>query len=379
MQLSSLPRSLAALCSLFVGLCLPLAASAQIRIGQTSGLTGPVEASVNEINLGARLLIDAVNKSGGISGQKIEWVSLDDNFQVPRAVENARKLISDPSIVCLFLNRGTPHAQALMPLLVEGRVPLLAPSTGAAVLHTPVHPYIFNVRATYQIEAERVVQHLGMGGLEHVGVLYVGDSFGEDAVQGATRVFRAAGKEPAFVLAIDRVKPDYTLAVEKILATKPLGVLIIGAPTSVAAGVSALRAAGSSVTVATLSNNAAKGFVAALRGNAKGVIVGQAFPSERRLAIPMIAEASRLASAADVKQLTPAMIEGFAGAKVLVEALRRAAQERGGVTRSSLHAALESFDEVDIGGMKISYSSTDHTGLKFTDLSIIDAEGNFRR
>ena len=372
-------RALAALCSLLLGCCMPALGLAQIRIGQTTGLTGPVAASTREVGTGARLYIDEVNRQGGVSGQLIELVSLDDGFQVERAVENARRLIDDPSIVSLFLNRGTPHAQAIMPLLTAGRIPLVAPSTGAAVMHTPVHPYIFNVRPTYQQEAERVVRHLGMAGMEHVGVLYVDDSFGEDAVQGAMRAFKAAGKEPALLMAIDRIKPDYRKAVQAILARKPLGVLIVGSPVSLSAGVAALREAGSTVTVATLSNNAARGFVTALGSNAKGVIVSQVFPSEQRLAIPMIAEASRLAHDRGVQPLTPAMLEGFAGAKVLVEGLRRAAQERGGVTRANLRDALESIDHFDLGGMTLSYSPSDHTGLHFTDLSIIDRAGNFRR
>lgn len=352
--------------------------SAQIRIGQTSGFTGAVAASVNEINQGAKLYLDFVNEEGGINGQKIELVSLDDKFQVPNAVENAKKLIADPRVVALFLNRGTPHAQALLPLLESGRIPLIAPSTGAMVLHEPVQPYIFNVRATYQREAEKVVRHLGMGGLERVAVLYVDDTFGEDAIKGAFKVFQEAQKQPAVVAKIDRVKPDYTQAVAAIQQSKPLGVLIVGSQASVVAGVRALRAAGSGATVATLSNNAASGFIKALGENAQGVIVSQVFPSERSLKVAMISEAARLA-VNNKLQLTPAMIEGYAGAKVLVAGLRKAAKDSKEINRASLKRALETFNRVDIGGFEVTFSPTDHTGLDFADLSYIGADGSFRR
>lgn len=359
------------------------AAIAQIRIGQTSGFTGPVAGSVGEINIGAKLYLDLVNAEGGVAGQQIELVSLDDKNQVPLAVENAKQLIADPKVVTLFLTRGTPHAQAILPLLAEGGVVLLAPSTGAMMLHQPVNPWVFNVRTTYQAEAERVVRHLGMGGLDKVAICYVDDSFGSDALQGATKVFKEANKIPAVNQAIDKFKPDYSACVQQVVATKALGVLMIGTPVSVAAGVNALRAAGSIVTVATLSNNAAMGFVKELGGNATGVVVSQVFPSERKLAAPMIAEAARLASARNIKQLTPAMIEGFAAAKVLVIGLRRASEAtKGTVTRASLKRALETFHRVDIGGgmgMDLSYSPTDHSGLDFVDLSYVTTEGWFRR
>ena len=122
-------------------------AAAQIRIGQTSGFTGPVAGAVAEINVGAKLYLDSVNEEGGISGQQIELVSMDDQNQVPLAAENARKLIADSRTVALFLTRGTPHAQAILPLLAESQIVLLAPSTGAMVLHKPVNPWVFNVRA----------------------------------------------------------------------------------------------------------------------------------------------------------------------------------------------------------------------------------------
>jgi len=354
-------------------------AVAQIRVGQTSGFTGPAAAAVADIAVGAKLYLDHINAEGGINGQQIELVSLDDKNQVPIAAENAKKLIADPKVVTLFLTRGTPHAQAILPLLAEGQIALLAPSTGAVALHKPVNPWVFNVRATYQAEAERVTRHLGLAGLEKVGVVYVNDSFGEDAAQGALKVFKDSGKVPALTLTLDKFKPDYSAVVAKALETKPLGILIIGTSSSVAAGVKALRAAGSAATLATLSNNAATGFVKELGDQAAGVIVSQVFPSERRLAVPMIAEAARLATAKNVKQLTPAMIEGFAAAKVLVVGLKRAAGKDKDVTRASFKRALESFNRVDLGGQEVSYSTSDHTGLDFVDLSIIGPDGTFRR
>jgi ABC-type branched-subunit amino acid transport system substrate-binding protein len=355
------------------------AALAQIRIGQTSALTGPASAAVNEINTGAKLYLNFVNADGGINGQKIELVSLDDNNKAPAAAENATKLISDERVVALFLSRGTPQTQAMLPQLAQGKIALIAPSTGAMALHSPVNPWVFNVRASYQREAEAVVRHLGLTGLDKVALLYVNDSFGEDAIQGAMKVFNEAKIKPAMMQALDREKPNYVALIPQLTELKPLGVLIIGSPTSTIAGIKAIRGAGLRTTVATLSNNAAGGFIAGLGEDANSVIVSQVFPSERRLAVPMIAEASRLAAAQKVSHLTPAMIEGYAASKVLVAGLRRAEKENKVITRQSLKRALESLDRFDLGGLEITYSPTDHTGLDFADLSMIGPDGTFRR
>ena len=112
-------------------------APAQILIGQTAGMTGSVAASVNETIGGAQLLIDAANAQGGIHGEKIEVLRMDDGFDVKRASENARVLIEEKKVAALFMSRGTPHSQAIIPWLDKHDVALIGPSTGAMVLHKP--------------------------------------------------------------------------------------------------------------------------------------------------------------------------------------------------------------------------------------------------
>jgi ABC-type branched-subunit amino acid transport system substrate-binding protein len=351
-------------------------AAAQIVIGQTAGFSGPVAAGVKETTDGAKLYFDSVNARGGINGQSLELVSLDDKFEPKLAAENARKLITEKNIVALFLVRGTPHTQAIAPVLAEFRVPLVAPSTGAMALHKPVNPFIFNVRATYQREAERAIRHLSLIGIERIAVLHVDDSFGADAVVGAMAGFTAVGKQPSAVEKFDRSKPDFSTIAPALAKANTQAVLFIAAGAVVADGVKALRTAGSSAQIVTLSNNAAGGFITQMGEYARGTIVTQVFPYERSIASPIVKEAVELAKGKGLDAVSPAMMEGYAGAKVLVEALRRAGPNP---TREKLLASLNGLHKYDIGGMEVSFSSTDHSGLDFADLSIIGADGKFRR
>lgn len=350
-------------------------AAAQIRIGQSAGFTGAVAGSVGEATTGARLVLDTVNAHGGINGQKVELISLDDKFDPKLTVENTRKLIGQ-GVTALFLNRGTPHSQAILPLLKEGRVPLVGPSTGAMVLRKPVQPWVFNVRATYQREAERLIQHLGQVGVERIAIVQVDDTFGADAVIGALNGFTALSRKPTVHVKYDRSKPDFAPIIPKVVATDPQAVLFIGSGTAVIDGMKALRQAGSRAQLLTLSNNASGGFVKGLGPLAHGTIVSQVLPYERSLSTPIVKEAIEMAKARGAGELTPAMLEGVVAAKVLVEGLRRAGKSPTG---ESLQKALESFKRVDIGGLEISFSPGDHTGLNYADLSIIGANGKFLR
>ncbi len=347
---------------------------ADIRIGQTAGQTGTVAASVLEANQGAKLYFDAVNARGGVQGEKIQLISLDDKFDPKLAADNARQLI-DQGVVALFLNRGTPHSQAIMPLLAEHKVPLVGPCTGAMVLHDPVHPWLFNVRAPYRREAERAIAHLSLIGVDRIAIVHVDDSFGADAVGGALKGLSAVHKQPLALEKYDRSKPDFGPIMPKIIATNPQAVMFIGSGTAVVDGMKALRAAGSRAQMVTLSNNASAGFIKDLGPVARGVVVSQVFPYERSIASPLVKEALELAKAAKV-ELTPSVIEGFVSAKVLVEGLRRASPHP---TRDKLRRALETINHYDLGGLELSFSPTDHTGLDYADLSIVGPDGRFQR
>jgi len=353
---------------------LSVGAQAQITIGQTAGHTGTVAASVKEATQGAKLYFDIVNAGGGVNGQKLMLVSMDDKFDAKLAVSNAKALI-DQGAIALFLNRGTPLTQAIMPLLTEHRIPLVAPSTGAMVLHRPVHPWLFNVRATYQREAERSIEHLSLIGVERIAIVQVDDSFGEDAVVGALAGLAKVNKAAVAHEKYDRAKPDFGPLVPRLLAKEPQAVLFIGSGTAVVQGMKAVRAAGSSAQLVTLSNNASAGFIKDLGDIGYGVIVSQVFPYERSIAKPVIKEALEAAQKAGV-ELTPTTIEGYVSAKVLVEGLKRAGKQP---TRASLRDALENMGRYDLGGIDVGYNAKDHSGLDYVDLAIIDRTGKFRR
>ncbi len=352
---------------------LGLGAHAQILIGQTAGFSGPVAAGVKETTEGAKLYIDTVNAKGGINGQKIELISLDDKFEPKLAAENAQKLI-DQNVVALFLNRGTPHTEAIIPLLDKHGVPLIAPSTGAMSLHQPLKKHVFNVRATYQREAEKAITHLATIGMNKLAVVHVDDSFGLDGLAGAQKGLAAAKLTPVVLEKFDRSKPDFSKIAPAIAQSGAQAVLMIASGSAVVDGLKALRAAGSSAQVVTLSNNASGGFIKSLGDNARGVIVSQVFPHS--IAYGLVKEAQDLARAKGSNEVSPAMLEGFAAAKVLVEGLRRAGPKP---SRERIQAALEGLNKFDIGGLEVNFSPQDHTGLDFADLAIITADGRFRR
>ena len=65
-----------------------------------------------------------------------------------------------------------------MPVLTEAKVPLVGPFTGAELLRAPVNRYIFNVRASYYDETEKIVEQLVSTGNKKIAVFYQDDNYG---------------------------------------------------------------------------------------------------------------------------------------------------------------------------------------------------------
>lgn len=363
-----------------VWMCAAAGAAAQgvtateIVIGQTSSFSGAIGGEVREQTEAAKLYIDTVNASGGVHGRKIRLVSLDDAFDPKRAAQNARTLI-DKGVFALFLTRGTPQNEAILPIIKETGTPLIAPSTGATILHEPVNPLVFNVRTRYQTEAERAIAQLAAQGMTRIAIVHVGDSFGKDCLVGFATGFKKAGLEPVGVFSYDRQKGDTSDAAAKVIELKPQAVVTAGHSKPLSSLVKAVRAAGlGGMQIVTLSNLSSQSFLKDLGDAKHGVIVMQVFPNPTRDLTRIAMELRQLAAGKPEVVVSHMALEGFVGAKVLVEGLKRAGRQP---TRASLLAALESMREYDLGGLKLSFAPTSHSGLTFVDASIINRNGKF--
>lgn len=349
-------------------------AQGSLRVGMVAGFTGPVAGIVQESAEGARLYFDAVNAQGGLKGQNIELLTQDDKYDPATAAAGARSLAAQ-GVVALMLSRGTGPTEALLPVLKENRLPLVAPATGASSLREPLQPWVYHLRASYQREAERAVRHLAGIGVKRITIVQVNDPFGNDAGKGAIKGLDDARLRAMSHLRFDRNKPDLAPTMQAIAKAGIEAVVLIGPAYAVVEGVHALRAAGSTAHVATLSNNASSDFVKQLGDNARGIVVTQLLPYERSTANPLVREALSLAKAAGKSELTPAQLEGFAAAKLVVEALKRAGKD---LTREGFAKALDGA-RLDLGGLQVHYTEKDHNGLEFTDVSIVGPDGKFWR
>ncbi len=344
-----------------------------ILIGQTVGISGQIAGPVKEMMAGANAYFSAINKAGGVHGRKIELRSLDDKFDPALAAANAETLIKKEHVLALFQSRGTPHTEAILPLLAANKLPLIAPSTGAMVFHQPLSPYIFNVRAKYQDEVAKAIQQFSTVGINRIALVHVDDTFGRDGLAGFEKAMAKQKLTAVSINKFDRVKPDLDVLVHSVIQSDPQALVIIGSALTTADIIKKVRAQSASLRLMTLSNNASQSFVDALGNAGHGVMMSQIMPSPSTLS-NLLGKEFKIMAAANGVSASYAAMEGFVGAKVLVEGLKRSGKN---LSREGLIKALESIHKFDLGGLMVNYGEQDHSGSEFVELTMISKSGKF--
>ena len=348
----------------------------EIRLGASAVLSGPLGSQTREYGQGSRLYFDAVNAAGGVNGRKISYTTLDDGFDVQRAVDNTRKLVKDDAIFMVYHNTGTAHTAAILPLLEESRTIVFGPVTGATGFRAKFNPLMFHVRASYAHEAQRIVSQLRLSGVSRVAVLYQDDGFGNALLAELKQA--AQGEKMSFVgeVKVDAKQQDFSAAAAQIERLAPQAVILGTAGTTFTSCIKAvLKTAvkpgfyGFSVVSLDVVNHE-------LKEQARGIILAQIMPSLRNSTIPAVAEYHKLLQeSAPGATPSASQFEGFVHAKVLVSGLRRAGRN---LSSESFIKAMESGGDLRFGQFVARYSPHSHNGSSYVELAIIDNAGQLR-
>ncbi|MEY4580741.1 MAG: hypothetical protein RL701_5444 [Pseudomonadota bacterium] len=159
--------------------------SNEIKLGQTMPYSGPASA-YGTIGKLEQAYIKMVNDEGGISGKKINLISLDDSYAPPKTVEQVRKLVEEENVVAIFQPLGTAPNSAIQKYLNAKKVPQLFASTGATRWGDPEHfPYTIGFNPSYQLEGKTYAKHiLANHPKSKIAVLYQNDDYGKDLLKG---------------------------------------------------------------------------------------------------------------------------------------------------------------------------------------------------
>ncbi|HEX4797806.1 MAG TPA: ABC transporter substrate-binding protein [Burkholderiales bacterium] len=345
-----------------------------ILLGQSAAFSGPAAQLGIQMNLGTKAYFDYVNAQGGVHGRKIVLKTRDDRYEANLCIENTKKFIDEDKVFALVSYVGTPTTGAAMPIITAARVPLVGPFTGAELLRTPVNRYIFNVRASYYDETEKIVEQLVSTGNRNIAVFYQDDSYGQAGLKGVEIAMTKRGMKISALGKVERNTIKVEEAVKAINAVQPDGVVMISAYTSIAEFVRQMKKVGSTTQFHNVSFVGSKALADALKDEGYGVAISQVVPFPWSPSVPIVKEYQQVLAQAGNRDFNFSSLEGYIVGKVMVDGLKRAGRD---LTRERLVAALEATSNVDLGGFVVSFSPTSHSGSKFVDLTMIGRAGKF--
>lgn len=352
------------------------AQESQIVLGQSTDLTGPLGELGSAMHQGAQAAFAAVNARGGIQGRSIVLNTLDDQYDVQKGLANVKQLMADPNTFALFNCMGTANVEAMLPMVLESGIPFFAPFTGAQLSRVPQRN-VFNIRASYAEEAEKLVQHLNTLGIKRIAIAYQANSFGKEVFNATQRSMAKLGLPEGPSATVENNASDAATAAAKIAQAQPEAVLIGLAGKPAMEFVKSFRALRRGTSLYGLSVLGTSANIAALGADGVGMALTQVMPLPTNPVVPVSREFMQAWKAIGAKaEPSHLALEGYINARVFCEALQRAGKNP---TRASFIDATWSLRKLDLGGFEVHATEPGRNASRFVELTLVGRDGKYVR
>ena len=340
-----------------------------ILIGQSAPLSGANADLGNDIRNGALAYLKKVNEAGGVNGRKIELVTLDDANQVPKAEANTLELVEKRNVFALFGYASATLSRPALPTVEKYKVPFLGPFTGADPMRV-FNKYVYNMRGSYADEMEKIIDHFVPLGVQRFAIVYYDDVVGRENLAAVDRALKKRNLTVVSTAALkDRAKPDIPAGLKQVATGQPDVVILTTLYKASSDFIKLARSQGMSSLMASNSFPGASPLAKELGKEGAGVIVATVVPPPTKRSLPIVHEyQAAIEAQLGKKEYSFTSLESYIGAKVMVEAIRRAGPK---LTRESFMQQLDHLKGLDVGGYVVSFAPDNHNGSSFVELTVI--------
>jgi branched-chain amino acid transport system substrate-binding protein len=348
-----------------------VAAGKQIKIGGLFALSGKAANVGITSQQVAKMVVDEINKSGGINGSKLVLVVADTRSEPGQAAVAMKKLIENDKVVAICGPTSTGEIMACLKTVEDAKIPVVACVGGAAPV-TPIRPWVFKSPQKTSSAVARIYQYFRAKGIKTIGVLTASDKFGEEGLALLKDLAGGYGVKIVENVTFDPNDKDMTVQVGRIAAAKPQAMVVwtIGP----AGGIVTKNARQLKVPflIVQCHGQPDPGYLKEAGAAANGTIM----PSTKLMV------ASQLPNSDPQKKVELAFIKEFKARglgdisthsgyawdaiQIIASAIRKA-----GTNPEKLRAGIENTKHyVGVSGI-YNMSPTDHTGLDYTSLVMV--------
>jgi branched-chain amino acid transport system substrate-binding protein len=344
----------------------------EIVIGTYTDLSGVTAMwGVNNTNAW-RMVFDATNAAGGIDGRKIKYIVEDNQYQVPRSVQAANKLINRDGVFMMVANGGTPMNNATMPEQLAKGVPNVFPLTSARSMYEPLHHLKFGLASSYYDQMRAGVKlFVEQHGKKTICAMSEDTDFGRDVMAGAKDQLAAMNAKLAAETLHKPTDTDFSASVARLHDANCDLILVGGIVRDTVQIVSAVRKTGWNVDMLGQAASYDEAVAEVPGGVTEGFYsmtpVLYVATSDSSPAVAKFAEDYKKQFG---KEPNFAAQIGYTGAQLVVQALRNAGKD---LTVDSFVSGMESIkDWHDIfGSPPMSFSATKHQGSNESFLCVV--------
>lgn len=167
--------------------------SKDINLGMSADFSGPISYLGSDMKKGILTYFNKINKT---SKHKFKLIAYDDKYNPVIASYNVKKLIYEDNVLSLIGNVGTPTANVVIPIINENKIPFFGAYSGGDILRqSQNNEYVFNYRASYSQESNKIVSSLLKKGInpKDIAVFSQNDTYGDSGFQGVLNAYRDFG------------------------------------------------------------------------------------------------------------------------------------------------------------------------------------------
>jgi len=345
----------------------------EIVLGTHTDLSGAIAILGVDGANGTRMRFEEANEAGGIHGRKIRYIVEDSQYQVPKAIQAANKLINRDKIFAMVMAIGTPTNNAVLTQQLEAGVPNLFPITGARSMIEPFHKLKFHARGVYYDEIRAATKFfVEEHGKKVPCVVYQDTDYGQEIYDAALDQATEMGLELAAVSAHKPTENEFTAA---ILRLKNAGCDLVLMGTVVRDTILVLETARKMgwEDVSWVGNNAAYNQAVADQESGSGEgyyafvhmeMIYRDNPRSEEVAAWWDKFVEKYGHEPEY-----IAFEAYRNADLVVKGLENAGRD---LTVDTLIAGLEAIDDYeDIFGYRLSFGPEDHKGVSESTLSQI--------
>jgi ABC-type branched-subunit amino acid transport system substrate-binding protein len=326
------------------------------------------------VSAGAKAVVERVNASGGIGGRPLEIASLDDGGNPKRLAANLRTLVERENALAIVNTLGELACIEAAEVTRKLNVPLVGPMSGAAVLHDPNLRHVFTLRPGDAREAEVLTNQLKSIGVSRTALLT--DDTQPRRNEALATSLRQAG------MTINRVSADkrpesLDAALTAIGNGQPQAlVLNLGEGMLDALGrVATSKREGLPAIIATLSSSGLTQVTRMFRDRVVGFTA--VVPNPELLNLQIVRQLQRDADEfVGPEAVSFEGMEAYLTLRLCVEALRRAGNH---LTPQRLAQSIEELGNIDLGGVRLAFSSERHHGSDFVEIGMRARDGRTLR